>query len=95
MEYGTPLHIDPTEATAITKRAAANPVSTTPIAIATPRNAFDSAVAALLAWAAVADAGAATSLRTRGMDLSSHSAMGFAELAAMNTENACHLGEIV
>lgn len=95
MEYGTPLHVDPVEATAITKRAAANPVSATPMAIATPGNAFDSAVAALLAWAAAADAGAASSLHTRGTELSNHSAMGFAKLAAMNTENACHLGEIV
>lgn len=92
MDADRRLQVDPVEAAAIAARPAATYVSGAPSPMPAGDNSFDGAVAAFLNWAAETDASASVALEARGQELARLTGAGLAELAAMNVENAQHLG---
>jgi hypothetical protein len=88
------LSIDPVAAAAITRQAAGVEVHPVPDPAAKGENAFDAAVSALWGGAGSTDNAVASAVRTRGQTVASRAAVGLGELAAMNADNATHLGAL-
>lgn len=94
MTDGSRLSIDPVVAAAITSQAATTHVQSIPNPAAKGENAFDSAVAALLAWAGSMDSAVVTAVSARAQVVASRATVGLAELATMNADNESRLGAL-
>ncbi|ORA10948.1 hypothetical protein BST14_19510 [Mycobacterium arosiense ATCC BAA-1401 = DSM 45069] len=78
----------------ITSSTAAAHVPPVSESAAKGENTFDGAVSALLVWAGSIDVAVASAVSTRGQTVASRAVAGVGQLAAMNTENATHLGAL-
>jgi hypothetical protein len=86
------LSIDPVDAAAIARQAATTHMQSVPNPVSGDENAFDGAVAALLAWAGSTDSAVVSAVGARGQAVASRAVTGLSELATMNADNANQLG---